>query len=69
MTIDTLTRTEYRNKTRNQYAGTLRALDPSAETIAAWSASGEWLGKHWHMASSPNGGVSLGPVNVVPDPK
>lgn len=67
MTIGTITRSEYKSKQRQQYAGSKSTLEP--ETIAAWRAQcPDWKGMHWHMFMHDTGGVALAPVNVVKDP-
>lgn len=58
-----ISRDEYNRSKRNQYAGTVRTLEPG--TVAAWKAADpNWLGKHWQMWFQ-NGTIGLGPVNIV----
>lgn len=67
MAVQTITRTEFKNKQRHQYAGTRSTLEPTS--VEQWRAMfPDWKGMHWHMFNSKTGGVALAPVNVVKDP-
>lgn len=62
--VKTLTRTEW-NKKPKGYRGTVRSLDMSAETVAAWQTRWpDWTGMYCLMWNE-GGATVLGPVNVV----
>jgi hypothetical protein len=63
MATRTITRSEFAQINRNDYAGTVRELSESTVKLYR-AAAPDWDGEYWAMTYEVGVGTTVGPVNV-----